>query len=157
MSFSRDPKVKRTDGLVSASDLARIGYCERQVLFDAERGKLATQIQVEARARGNAAHASFEREAEIIAARSARRGKCFIASHVLGECDDTKALRAFRDLFLRRSRAGRFLVAMYYRWSPAWCVCLADRPKLTSAVRVGLHACSYLAARAVAVKVKRSS
>jgi len=157
MSFPSGSNVKTTDGLVSASDLARLGYCERQVLFDAERGKLATQTQIEARARGNAAHASFEREAEIIAARSARRGQCFIASHVLGECDETKALRAFRDLFLRPSRLGRAVIADYYRLSPAWCAWLVTRPNLTLLIRVCLRVCGYVAARAVAVRVNRRS
>ena len=91
------------DEFVSASDLARMGYCERQVAFDACHGRRVTVEQERARDRGLKAHAAFYDESRRIAAASATKGRCFIATLALGECDDTRVLRAFRDLYLRRS------------------------------------------------------
>ena len=85
------------DEFVSASELARMGYCERQVAFDACHGQRVTVQQEQARDRGLKAHADFLEDSRRIAAASATKGRCFIATLVLGECDDTRGLRAFWD------------------------------------------------------------
>ena len=102
------------DEFVSASELARMGYCERQVAFDASHGQRVTVEQERARDRGLKAHAAFYDESRRIAAASSTKGRCFIATLALGECGDTRTLRAFRDLYLRRSACGRWFVGAYY-------------------------------------------
>ena len=52
------------DEFVSASDLARMGYCERQVAFDASHGQRLTVEQARARDRGLKAHAAFYDESQ---------------------------------------------------------------------------------------------
>ncbi|KAK0039478.1 hypothetical protein Bpfe_031065 [Biomphalaria pfeifferi] len=110
--------MPKRDDYVSASDLARLGYCERQVAFDAACGEASTPQQREDRSRGTAAHKSFYDEGRRIANRSAKRGYCFVATLALGECEETNALRAWRDLYLRRSIIGRRLIHLYYLVSP---------------------------------------
>lgn len=59
---------------------------------------------------------------EFKAAYTALTGeKCFIATSLLDVADPMTVvrLRNFRDGSLRRSRAGRWFIARYYRWSPA--------------------------------------
>ena len=143
------------DELVSASELARMGYCERQVAFDASHGQRVTVEQERARDRGLKAHAAFYDESRRIAAASATKGRCFIATLALGECDDTRVLRAFRDLYLRRSACGRWLVGTYYATSPALCAWLETRPSAIRALRWLLKGLASVAGAAVNVKVGR--
>lgn len=143
------------DEFVSASELARMGYCERQVAFDASHGKRVTAEQGRARDCGLKAHAAFFEEGRRIAAASATKGRCFIATLVLGECDDTRALRAFRDLYLRRSACGRWLVGTYYVTSPALCAWLETRPRAIKPLRWLLKGLAGAAGAAVTVKVGR--
>ncbi|MDP1691783.1 MAG: CFI-box-CTERM domain-containing protein [Burkholderiaceae bacterium] len=91
--------------------------------------------QKQARERGLKAHVAFYDESRRIAAASATKGRCFIATLALGECDDTRALRAFRDLYLRRSACGRWLVGTYYATSPALCGWLEARPPAIKPLR----------------------
>ena len=103
--------TKRADrGLVSASELAQIGYCERATHFDWRHGAQRTPEQLQAQDRGNAAHQRFYRDSIAVARASERKGKCFIATLALGEGAATTALRAFRDLYLRRTPGGRWLI-----------------------------------------------
>ena len=143
------------DEFVSASELARMGYCERQVAFDAYHGQRLTVEQARARDRGLKAHAVFYDESRRIAAASAAKGRCFIATLALGECDDTRALRAFRDLYLRRSACGRWLVGTYYATSPVLCAWLETRPRAIRALRWLLKGLARAAGAAVNVKVGR--
>jgi len=143
------------DEFVSASELARMGYCERQVAFDALHGQRVTVEQERARDRGLKAHAAFYDESRRIAAASATKGRCFIATLVLGECDDTCALRAFRDLYLRRSACGRWFVGTYYETSPALCAWLETRPRAIRPLRWLLKGLARAAGAAVNVKVGR--
>jgi hypothetical protein len=145
----------RDDPFFSASELARMGYCERQVAFDASHGRRATAEQVQAQNRGQKAHAAFYDESRRIAAASATRGRCFIATLVLGECRETRALRAFRDLYLRRSAFGRWLVGIYYRTSLALCAWLETRPRAIRLVRRLLTGLARAADVAVQLKVGR--
>ncbi len=143
------------DEFVSASELAGMGYCERQVAFDASHGQRVTVEQEQARDRGLKAHADFLEESRRIAAASATKGRCFIATLVLGECDDTRGLRAFRDLYLRRSACGRWLVGTYYRASPALCGWLETRPRAIKPVRWLLTGLARAAGAAVHLKLER--
>lgn len=137
----------RHDRFVSASELAQMGYCERKILFDERFGERETPGQRRARARGNQAHEAFYEESKRIAQRSAARGKCFLATHVLGECGETMALRAFRDLYLRRSILGRWLIACYYKASPTLCRAIGDRRLLLAATRCMLRQAGRAAGR----------
>ena len=139
----------RSDRFVSASDLARLGYCERLVAFDAAHGRRSTKAQRHAQERGRLAHAAFYRESQRIADASAKKGRCFVATLALGECEETRALRAFRDLYLRRSRIGRWLVGSYYKISPTLCVWLETNPNVLGAVRLLLKAVGRVAIAAV--------
>jgi hypothetical protein len=135
----------RIDKFVSASDLARLGYCERQVAFDAAHGRRSTKAQRHAQERGPPAHTAFYREGQRIAAASGKKGRCFVATLALGECEETRALRVLRDLYLRRSRVGRWLVGSYYKISPGLCIWLETKPKLLGAVRPLLKALGRVA------------
>ena len=66
------------DKYVSASELARMGYCERQVGFDAKYGPCPTTHQQNAARKGQEAHEQFYQESLRLAKRSARRGPCFV-------------------------------------------------------------------------------
>ena len=145
-----------SDEFVSASELARMGYCERQVAFDASDGQRVTVEQERARDRGLKAHAAFYDESRRIAAASATKGRCFIATLALGECDDTRVLRAFRDLYLRRSACGRWFVGAYYATSPALCCWLESRPRAIRALRWLLKGLARAAGAAVNQKVGRA-
>jgi hypothetical protein len=147
-------RLKSTGGddYLSASQLARLGYCERQVVFDAEFGRRTTRPQREAQERGLQAHAVFFEESQRLAVANARKGRCMVATLVLGECIETRTLRAFRDQVLRRSVAGRWMVRLYYRLSPGWCGWLARRPRAQRLVRPFLLAVASLADLALAAR-----
>lgn len=74
--------------------------------FDWRDGARRTSEQVKAQDRGNAAHDQFYRDSVTIARASEKKGRCFVATLALGECAETRALRAFRDLYMRRTAAG---------------------------------------------------
>jgi len=137
--------------MVSASEIARLAYCERQIRLDAVHGRRTSPEQREARRRGDRAHRGFYEESKRLAERSERRGRCFIATLALGDTPDTLALRQFRDVLLRRSAWGRSLIAAYYRCSPIVCNALAGRPRLLQLTRGPLK----LLALAAAIAVRR--
>lgn len=148
--------MQRNDrDLVSASELAQLGYCERVAHFDWRYGAKRSPEQLVAQDRGNAAHDQFYKDSLAIARASERKGRCFVATLVLGECAETSALRAFRDLYLRRTAPGRRIIATYYRLGPAMCDLLSRHPGLLSAVRFGLVLAGRIAARAVARRLTR--
>jgi hypothetical protein len=147
---------KRQDEMVSASELARMGYCERQVAFDAACGEQSTPERRAARLRGQAAHEEFFRESQRIARGSETKGRCFVATLALGQCKQTQQLRAFRDLYLRRSVVGRWLIAAYYRFSPTLCQWMKGRPRVLAAVRTILRVAARLAGAAVARRTGES-
>lgn len=135
--------------LVSASDLAQLGYCERVVHLDWQHGPKRSQAQAAAQERGNQAHAQFYKDSLEVARASQTKGKCFVATLALGECEETRALRAFRDLYLRRSDVGRWCIGAYYRLSPALCRALQSRPVALAIVRTLVTAAARAAARLV--------
>ena len=62
--------------MVSASDLAQMGRCERLVVFEHLHGSRRTVRQQQARARGLVEHAQFYREGLAASAQAARKGRC---------------------------------------------------------------------------------
>ncbi len=141
--------------LVSASDLAELGYCERVVHLDWRHGAKRSQAQVMAQDRGNQAHERFYRDSLEVARASQVKGKCFVATMALGESPETRALRAFRDLYLRRSDVGRWCIGVYYRFSPALCRALETRPVALAVVRAMVKAAAGAAARLVDRRLAR--
>lgn len=145
---------KQPSRYVNASELAKLGYCERKVGFDLAHGEATTDEQNQARARGKAGHATFYTEGEQLArGSSARKGRCFIATLALGECKDTLALREYRDVILRRTPAGRICIKTYYRYSPTVCRVLAHSPWLIATIRPPLRALAGLVNRVVRRKL----
>jgi hypothetical protein len=128
----RRRKAKRA---VSASALSQMGVCERLVVFEHLEGKRPTPAQRVALQRGLRAHRQFASEG---ASEAARRGRCFIATHVLGEGPETQVLRRFRDRYLRPTRAGRRMILGYYRVAPTVCQAMERWPWLKRLVRRAL-------------------
>lgn len=148
--------MNRTDrDLVSASELAQLGYCERVAHFDWRYGARRSHEQLRAQDRGNAAHDQFYKDSLAIARESERKGRCFVATLAVGECAETRALRAFRDLYLRRTAQGRWFIGTYYRLGPMVCDLLSRHPRLLSAVRTVVVMAGRLAARAVARRLTK--
>lgn len=143
--------------MVSASEIARLAFCEHQIRLDVVRGRRTTDLQRTARQRGEQAHKEFYSESQRLAVRSERRGKCFVATTVLGDCPDTTALRQFRDLVLRRTLPGRRVIAAYYRVSPHICASLARRRILTAVLAVALKGLARVAAAIVARRLRREA
>lgn len=132
---------RSTNGrMISASDLAQMGRCERLVLFEHLYGSRCTARQQRARERGLVEHERFYREGLAASAQAARKGRCFIATCVFGEGWQTQVLRGFRDVALRSNVWGRRLIWSYYRLAPCICTCLRRWPALQAPVRVVLGA-----------------
>ncbi len=127
------------DRMVSASDLAQMGRCERLVVFEHLHGSRCTARQQRARARGLVDHEQFYREG-LASAQADRKGRCFIATCVFGEAWQTQVLRRFRDEALRPSAWGRRVIRLYYRGAPSICVVLRRWPALQVPVRMLLGA-----------------
>ena len=125
--------------MVSASDLAQMGRCERLVVFEHRQGQRRLPHQEAARRRGLAAHERFEQEGLAARAVGSRQvGRCFVASLLFGEAWQTQALRQFRDKVLRPRGWGRGLIRLYYRGAPRVCVVLRRWPVLRRSVRAVL-------------------
>ena len=125
--------------MVSASDLAQMGRCERLVVFEHLHGSRCTARQQRARARGLVEHEQFYREG-LASAQADRKGRCFIATCVFGDACQTEVLRRFRDEALRPSAWGRRVIRLYYRGAPGVCVVLRRLPTLQVPVRMVLGA-----------------
>ena len=125
--------------MVSASDLAQMGRCERLVVFEHLHGSRRTAGQQRARARGLVEHTQFYREG-LASTQAARKGRCFIATCVFGEAWQTEVLRRFRDETLRPSAWGRRVIRLYYRGAPGICELLRRWPRLQVPVRMVLGA-----------------
>lgn len=128
------------DRMVSASDLAQMGRCERLVVFEHLYGSRRTPLQQQARTRGLVEHAQFYREGRAASTHANRKGRCFIATYVFGETWQTKVLRRFRDEVLRPSAWGRRVICLYYRGAPGFCVVLRRWPQMQVPVRMVLGA-----------------
>ena len=126
--------------MVSASDLAQMGRCERLVVFEHLHGIRRTARQQRARERGLVEHEHFYREGLAATAQAARKGRCFIATCVFGEAWQTEVLRRFRDEALRPSAWGRRVIRLYYRGAPSICVVLRRWPHMQIPMRMVLGA-----------------
>lgn len=129
--------MKKNDDWTSASELAKMGYCERHMFFEAKLGERSSKERQADRQRGTRLHAAFYEEGQM---QPAAKPWCFVASAVYGsDSPETNLLRRFRDRWLRPYRAGRWLVAAYYRHSPGWCRLVQDRPRVRALVRIILR------------------
>ena len=126
--------------VVSASDLAQMGRCERLVAFEYRHGSRRTARQRRARARGLVEHSQFYREGLAASVQAERKGRCFIASCAFGEVWQVQVLRRFRDVALRPSACGRPLIRLYYAVAPGICAVLCRWPTLQIPVRMVLGA-----------------
>lgn len=149
MHFKR--RHARDDAYAAASDVARLGYCERQIALDRIHGARQTPYQRTRRREGDAAHAAFLRDAQLagqpIDFDQAKKW-CFVATMAFGQdAPETATLRRFRDTVLRRSFAGRMMVRLYYRVSPALCDRIGRYPIAVGACRVALRCCVVPIAR----------
>lgn len=128
---------------VSASELAQMGACERQVYFEHKFGKRTTAEQRSAIARGNREHDRFFKEAARASPQlQSSQGKpwCFIATAVFGPTAiETRTLRLFCDQVLRPTRLGRIAIRSYYRVTPIICPWLLKTKWSTRAVRCMLR------------------
>jgi len=142
--------------MVSASELAQMGACERFVLFEAKYGKRVSRCQQEAIKRGRAEHAKFFRDgvrSQAGVKTSLSQPWCFCASLAWGpEAPETDLLRRFRDRILRRSAGGRCLIRLYYRTAPKVCRRLEGRGRAIRMLRLGLRPVLWIARTALAIQ-----
>lgn len=146
---------------VSASELAQMGACERQVYFEHKYGKRTTAEQRSAIARGNREHARFFKEAARAGPQlQSSQGKpwCFIASAVFGPTAiETRTLRLFRDQVLRPTRLGRIAIRFYYRVTPTICPWLLKTKWATRIVRCMLLRLVKLARLVLVARARKRS
>lgn len=105
-------------------------------------------LQRVAARRGTRAHAEFMGDALAANAHvdtSETKGKCFIATAVYGEGDETRALRRFRDTVLRKTAVGRSAIALYYKIGPPICRLLVGSAGGRAVLRVLLKPAVALA------------
>lgn len=115
--------ASRRNQYTSASDLAGMAVCERQVLLRARMGDRKTSAQAVAAERGDAVHDRIHREGHtpLTSSREVATDKrCFIATAVYGiDAPETVRLRQFRDeVLVKKVPAGNWIVSIYYRISP---------------------------------------
>jgi hypothetical protein len=142
--MAKTRKPQRCRGQVAASELSQMGVCERLVKFEFDHGKKPSARRLSAMNRGRRAHEQFYLERHQVGGTT---GRCFVATLVFGEAPETVVLRRFRDLVLRRTRAGRRLILTYYGVGPEICRFLAANPGLLAIVRFVLRGVAWLAAR----------
>jgi len=118
---------------VSATELAKMGKCERQVYLDHHHGE-DTSLTAKFIKRGNYEHEQFNRQL------SGKDKRCFIATAVFGiDAVETKILRQFRDEHLMPYKTGRTFTSLYYSLSP-YIVNLIERyPALMIPIRTILR------------------
>ena len=118
---------------IRASDLAKMAACEQKLVFEKRYGERLTPAQRERIRQGNDGHARYLREAFVLnpgVRSSESKPWCFIASELWGErAPETKLLRSFRDMILRRHLVGRGLIRAYYRVSPEIAAYVAAHPR----------------------------
>jgi len=149
-------KMRGKKTMVSASELAQMGACERFVLFEAKYGKRVSRCQQEAIKRGRTEHAKFFRDgvrSQADVETSLSQPWCFCASLAWGpEAPETDLLRRFRDKVLRRSAVGQCLIQLYYRTAPGLCRQFEGRRNLIRALRLGLKPALWIAKAALAIE-----
>lgn len=118
---------------VSATELAKMGKCERQVYLDYHYGedKSLTAAYIQ---KGNHEHEEFNRRL------SGQDKRCFIATAAFGaDAIETTILRQFRDEQLMPHCAGRIFVTCYYYISPYLVVFMERYPILMTPIQVALR------------------
>lgn len=130
-------KRKRNHGMVSAKELAEMGFCEKRVQLAHRHGERLTSVQLRSVDRGRKAHDRFYREGLAAAAATTRADRrCFVATCLYGnEAWQTETLRRFRDQVLVRYRLGRRMFAVYYAVAPEMCRLLVWLPWLRPPAR----------------------
>lgn len=142
-------RKKRMMRPVSASELAQMGMCERQIVFEHRHGKRSSASQHAARQRGLAEHDRFYQE---VVRASEKKGRCYIATLDLGQGPETAALQLLRDRVLRKGALGRWLIGVYDRSAPAICTMLARHAWLQPLVRLGIRTVAWVAGCALRLK-----
>ena len=149
-------KMRDKRAMVSASELAQMGACERLVLFEARYGKRKSRCQQEAIERGRTEHDEFFKDgvrSQSNVQTSLSKPWCFCASLAWGsEAPETDLLRRFRDRILRRTVAGRGLIRAYYRMAPRLCRRVEGRRKLIRAFCLALKPALWFAKAALAIQ-----
>ena len=108
---------------VSATELANLGKCEKQVQLRHTLGERYTESQLHMMREGNAVHERYYKQLS-------RDRRCFIATAMYGQdAWQTCLLRHFRDHYLMPHAVGRFCVKAYYRMSPPLATYLATHKK----------------------------
>jgi hypothetical protein len=152
-------KIRDKKPMVSASELAQMGACERLVLFEARYGKRRSRWQQNAIERGRTEHDKFFKDgarSQSDLQTSLSKPWCFWASLAWGpEAPETDLLRRFRDRILRRTAAGRGLIRVYYRTAPELCRRLQGRRKLIRALCLGLRPVLWIAKAALAIQEQK--
>ena len=148
-------KIRDKKTVVSASELAQMGACERLVLFEARYGKRTSRCRQEAIERGRTEHDKFFKDgvrSQSDVQTSWSKPWCFCASLAWGrEAPETDLLRRFRDRILRRTGAGRGLIRVYYSAAPGLCRRLEGRRKLIRALCLVLKLALWIAKAALAM------
>lgn len=135
---------------VTASELAQMGICERQIVLDARHGRHRADDQERRAHRGDQLHTRFHREAMAVtpdvSTSLPKKKWCFLASAVFAEdAPELRTLRSFRDVCLRPYRLGRVLIWHYYRLSPFLACFIARHSVLATVVRWPLRVLVALA------------
>ncbi len=120
----------------SVSNVAKLANCEHQLLFDERYGSKRSQYVEKRRNQGIRAHKQFENQ--LKATNSDKR--CFIATACFGvDAEETRLLRRFRDKFLLPFSIGKFLVSLYYGYSPKVAKFLDKKPVAKQITRKALR------------------
>lgn len=111
--------------VVSATELAEMGFCEQKIRLKAQYGDRDTRESAQLRSQGKQNHLTHHHTTLHHHNRPDRDHlpvsdrRCFIASAVYGMDDPrTNELRKFRDERLLTFSSGRIAVLLYYRFSP---------------------------------------
>ena len=98
---------------ISATQLAKLGKCERQIYLDNKYGEDKSLVRQDIK-RGDKEHEEFRLHL------TGKDKRCFIATAIFGAmAPETIALRCWRDEWLLNCRIGRLGVNIYYQFSPA--------------------------------------
>lgn len=99
-----------------------MGVCEQRIVLAARLGKRRSGQQQASADMGTARHEAFHRAAILgqpsVSTSEPADKRCFIATAVFGESPQTVTLRRFRDHVLLPRPVGRYLIRVYYYWSP---------------------------------------
>lgn len=129
---------------ICATDLAKLGMCEKRMVLDLQYGE--GKVSKRARVRSEEGREIHERALQAAIAHNQVREpatdrRCYIATAVYGaDAWQTNALRAWRDRALLTNVFGRVVVAAYYALSPKVAKRLGPNHGLTRIARSILDA-----------------